>query len=259
MFTIQTRWEAEKIRCFPDRYKDKRRLHISWKEKGVAEKKVIRLWNITKKPSELFFETFVNQDEYEVTLEFSSKDLISGNYLIHLEPYDPWITDHVCPHNNAPNTKLIEIITQTPKEDAEIKHLCIDAINMYPIPIGTSYIIRVRDRVRNIILPEEIADQKTGGVLVTPYNEDWYMGDLEVTGEQIVIDLLEDTNPVKFEYDPQKLIITSIEDRYGDGAMYCHTCRMLFWSQETVEFEKKRGHRNYGPIVDFRISWIPKE
>jgi hypothetical protein len=61
---------------------------------------------------------------------------------------------------------------------------------------------------------------------------------------------------VKFEFDTQKQIVTSIVDRHGDGASYCYDCKMLFWYLETVLSEKKKKkHRNYGPIEEFGVVW----
>jgi hypothetical protein len=64
-------------------------------------------------------------------------------------------------------------------------------------------------------------------------------------------------NPLKFEYDVVNREITSIEDKSGDGAMYCRECRMLFWSAEKIREEEGRHRRHLrGPIEHFDVEWL---
>ena len=103
-------------------------------------------------------------------------------------------------------------------------------------------------------MPEDFKVENIDHILVTSYNEDWFVGNLEVKGVPEVIAHLADTNPVKFEFDPQRHVVTCIEDRHGDGAVYCWDCNSLFWYYETVLKEKKKhGKHNYPPI-EFSIT-----
>jgi len=66
---------------------------------------------------------------------------------------------------------------------------------------------------------------------------------------------VEKANPVKLEYDVSKDQITAIEDRYGEGAMYCRRCCKLYWSQEMNTEEEQKGHPLFGPVEVFKINW----
>jgi hypothetical protein len=122
-----------------------------------------------------------------------------------------------------------------------------------------AYNIQIIGKVKNRKLPEDLNVGKIDHILIALYNEDWFVGNLEVNGVSEVKKHLVDTNPVKFEYDNQKRVITSIEDRHGDGAIYCWDCNMLFWYDETVRNEKKRhGDHNYYPI-EFNVIWKSEE
>ena len=101
-------------------------------------------------------------------------------------------------------------------------------------------------------LPDNLDVEDIDHVLIAPFNENWFVGNLEIIEVPEVIAYLTDTNPVKFEYDTQKHVVTSIEDRHGEGAMYCYECNMLFWYQET---NLKHRHKIYGPIRQFRADW----
>jgi hypothetical protein len=204
----------------------------------------------------------VRQDKHEVVFRLKNVELPSGTYLIHLEPYDPWSPRPVFPQINAPNTQLIEIKWEIPKDIVTLQSVCVEVhVNdqrIKPLP-PNAYNIQIIGKVKNWKLPEDLTIENIDHILVTSYNEDWFVGNLEVNRVPEVIAHLTDTNPVKFEFDTQKRIVTSIEDRHGDGAVYCWDCNMLFWYQETVLKEKKEhGKHNYLPI-EFRIIWKSEE
>ena len=60
---------------------------------------------------------------------------------------------------------------------------------------------------------------------------------------------------MKFDYDDTAREITAIEDREGDGAMYCRRCCRLFWSREALESERRRRHTLAGPVEHFEVDW----
>jgi hypothetical protein len=254
LFTVRTRWQTENIKCF--RYPEGEfiRLNVTWDERGRADKKVIRLWYFLHEQSHIVQEQRVDQDVCEVEFKINSKDLKAGNYLIHIEPDDPWLPQPVHLPDNIQNAILIEIIHEAPKETVILRNIWVDAYHTYYLREGT-YKIHVKGKVFNRKLPENANYEDIGHILVTPHNEGWFSGDLEVVEAPEVNKHLHDTNPVKFDYDPIRNIITSIEDRHGDGAVYCYQCGMLFWCQETALNEKGKGHRNYGPIEQFGVVW----
>jgi len=258
LFSIRTRWEAKNIKCF--QYPEGKNicLYITWIETGKADEKVVRLWYLQRVEPHLKHQEIIPSDISDVEFKFGSKELLSGKYLIHIEPYDKWSPQPFKPPDGKQNAILVEIIAQKPKETVLIHQIWVDPIHYYNLPTD-SYKIKIIGKVSNLRLPDELDVKDIGRVLVTPLNEDWYVGTLEVKGFQDVIDHLDKTNPVKIEYDSDRREITSIEDRQGDGAIYCYECNMLFWSQETVLREKRINHRNYGPIERFCIDWKIEE
>ncbi len=254
LFTVRTRWQAEKIRCFYYPEGNTVRVDAFWKEKGKANRIAARLWYLSSDKPKLVQEQLVHSDVQQVTFRSTALEIKSGKYIVHLEPYDPWSSRAVCPKLNDPNTVIIEIVTKASEKAINIKSVGVDPKHSYPLPDG-AYRIHIIGKVINQKLPENLELDNIDHVRITPLNENWYVGNLEVKGIPEVIAHLSDTNPVKFEYDTQKHIVTSIEDRHGDGAVYCYDCRILFWYQGTVLNEKKRRHRNYGPIEEFRVAW----
>jgi hypothetical protein len=200
----------------------------------------------------------VPQDVQEATFRSTAIEVKSGKYLVHLVPYDPWSSRPICPKLNDPNTAIIEIVTKAPEKVVTIRSVGVDEHHSYPLP-QSSYRIHIIGKVINQKLPANLDIEDIDHVLIAPFNENWYVGNLEVKGITEVIAHLSDTNPVKFEYDTQKQIVKYIEDRHGDGAVYCYDCNMLFWHQETVLNEKKKhGKHNYLPI-EFTIIWKSEE
>ena len=255
LLTVRTRWQAEKIKCFYYPEGDNIRVDVSWEEKGKAGRKVARLWHLSGDRPRLIKELLVPQDEKVVNFKSTTLEIKSGKYLVHIEPDSPWASRDACPKLNDLNTAIIEIVTEAPEKAVIIRSLLVDPTHSYFLP-QDSYRIHIIGKVINQKLPDGIDVEDIDHVLISPLNENWYVGNLEVRDIPEVINHLSDTNPVKFEYDTQKHIITSIEDRHGDGAVYCYDCRMLFWYQETALDEKKKNHHNYGPIEEFRVDWV---
>lgn len=92
-------------------------------------------------------------------------------------------------------------------------------------------------------------------------NEGWYCGRLEVelpSGDAGAFDTeIDNTNPVKCQYSLSENSVTAIEDRDGDGAMFCSDCGRLYWDAERLKSEESRNHALRGPIAMFRIRWNP--
>ena len=48
----------------------------------------------------------------------------------------------------------------------------------------------------------------------------------------------------------------AIEDRDGEGAMFCARCHRLYWSQEMNKQEEQHHYWVSGPIEYFKITWV---
>jgi len=252
LFSIRTRWEAKKIKAYFIPGDNEDRIDVSWKELGKTCEKSVSLWQIKEK-KELLQNKLVSQKDSEATFNFGSGEITSGKYQICLEVSDPWKQVNVIPKDNAANSVIFEIFIETHEEELQILSLVVR--NTYRFP-RNMYRIKIISHIKNQQIPKDCDIGNLGDVLITPINENWLVGVLDVNDQPRVLAHLEDTNPVKLEYDPEKKIVTSIEDRHGDGAMFCYECYMLFWCQETLLEEKSKFHQSYGPVEEFHIKWI---
>jgi hypothetical protein len=175
--------------------------------------------------------------------------------MLHLSLRDPWSTTKIsCPAWNDPNTSLIEIVsTELVRQGEVLRIRSIADDHGQPLELAKRiYRVTIAGKIVNRKLPSELAP---GRVLVTRTNEGWYVGHLEVVGDPDLEAAMEDTNPVKFEYNASKDEISAIEDRHGEGAMYCSQCRRLYWSHEMNLQAKLRNHPVFGPVEVFYIDW----
>jgi hypothetical protein len=262
LFRIRTRWEAKKIIAYfiPGDRED--RIDVSWEEPGKPCEKSASLWLIKDK-KELLQRKLVSQEDSETSFIFGSGRIISGKYQICLEVNDPWTQVNLAPKDNDANSLIFEIFIESHEKAMDIRSIVVRnpfpfPKNMYRFP-KNMYRIKILSQIKNQQIPKDCEINNLGDVLITPINENWYVGMLEVNDQPRVLAHLDDTNPVKFEYDPEKKIVTSIEDRHGDGAMFCYECYMLFWYQETLLEEKSKYHKSYGPIEEFHIVWIEQD
>ncbi|HBH13657.1 MAG TPA: hypothetical protein DDX29_11180 [Clostridiales bacterium] len=255
LFRIRTRWEAKKIIAYfiPGDRED--RIDVSWEEPGKPCEKSASLWLIKDK-KELLQRKLVSQEDSETSFIFSSGKITSGKYQICLEVNDPWQQVNIVPKDNLANSLIFEIFIDPQGKVMEIESIVETYRYTFP---QNMYRIRIISQIKNQQIPKNCDIDNLGDVLITPINENWYVGILEVKDQPRVLAHLDDTNPVKLEYDPEKKAVTSIEDRHGDGAMYCFECNMLFWCQETLLEEKYMKHRSYGPIEQFHIEWIEED
>jgi hypothetical protein len=89
---------------------------------------------------------------HEATFRSNATEVKSGNYLVHLEPYDPWSSRPVCPGLNDQNTAIIEIVTKAPEKAVIIRSVIVDAYHAYALP-PDSYRIHIIGKVINQKLP----------------------------------------------------------------------------------------------------------
>jgi len=122
--------------------------------------------------------------------------------------------------------------------------------------IETHYLVTILGKIVGQGLP---SGAESPDVLVKTINEGWFLGRIEVAGlsgvEDDVSSHILKSNPVKCEYSSSDDCITAIEDRHGDGGMYCPTCRRLFWDAQRLKDEERKGHTLHGPITRYFIRW----
>jgi hypothetical protein len=256
LFKVRTRWEAEDIECVQESQGRTIILNVTWTEKGRTGDKdrIVRVWSAPGVSSDPIIEQTVLEGTY-VTLQANARALPPGEYLLQLMVEGPWSTTVVSrPAPNAPNTRVIEIVPIGDIRQGEvlsIRSIADDHGQLCQLDEGT-YRIRIFGKIINRTLP---TDAEAEPVLVTRTNEGWYVGNLETVADPGLKAEVEKANPVKLEYDASRDQITAIEDRYGEGAMYCRRCCKLYWSQEMNTEEEQKGHPLFGPVEVFKINW----
>jgi len=254
LFWARTRWEAEDIECVQESTGRTVILRVSWSEKGrIGNKdKVIRLWRYSREQESPVIEQAVRADSQSAHLSGNAHDLPPGMYLLQLALRDPWssTTGVSPPASGAPSTKPIYVVSIGDIRQGEV--LTVDSIIdnwRRRWHLKGAYMLRIIGKIINRTLPTGLAGND---VLVTRTNEGWYVGTLEAVDPESRAEASE-ANPVKFEYDASTDQITAIEDKYGEGAMYCCLCHRLCWSQKAIN--EHRFHRLIGPVEAFEVRW----
>jgi len=257
LFKVQTRWEVVNVQCVQRLQDGMIVLSITWAEKGRTDGKarVLRLWKITDTVSRALIEKNV-LDAGSTTLRIGVLDLPPGRYTLQFDLEDSWATSVLSPPApEAPNTLVIEVVHAA--DTWEGRTVCLRSVwdqygRGYDLSPKGAYRIEIKGRIVNRELPSGLSDE---GVLVTRTNEGWYVGDFAEADDADLNASLSRANPVKFEYDAISGRITAIEDRSGDGAMFCRDCWRLYWSQEVRS--ECREHNVFGPAETFKVSWEP--
>jgi len=258
LFKVRTRWEVEDIECVQSSQGRIITLKVTWTERGRTGNKdrIIRLWSSSGVATEPIIKQKVLEGTQSAILQTNVRVLPPGTYLLQLTLEDPWSTTEVsCPALNAPNARLIEIVPIEDIRQGQVLSICSIADydgQLYPLD-KEAYKIRIVGKIINRRLPTGVGAEH---VRVTRMkNEGWYVGNIEVAGDPELEVEIDQANPVKFDYDVSKDVITAIEDREGDGAMYCRRCRKLYWSREANTEEEQKEHPIFGPVEVFKIQW----
>jgi hypothetical protein len=257
LFKVRTRWEVEDVECIQESRGRTIILNVTWTEKGRTgnRDRVVRLWS----PSGVLSDPIIPEEKVwegtSVTLRASVRDLPPGTYLLQLALEDPWSTTEVSrPALDDPNTRVIVVVPIGDLRQGQILSICSiadDDGQLYQLGEGACK-IRIVGKIINRRLPTDIA---TEHVRITRNNEGWYVGNIEVVGDPELEVEVDQANPVKFDYDISKDLITAIEDKEGEGAMYCRRCRKLYWSEEVNKEEERKEHPIFGPVEVFNIHW----
>jgi hypothetical protein len=237
LFKVRTRWEVEGLECIQKFYNGKLILNISWKrEKGKAEgQRVVRLWKIESPDSDPFrWEVPEGTNSVEITVE--QEKIPSGNYRIHIDVEDTWsITKSSMPFQDSLNT--IEIQIQEEILQGQINILSIIDNENQTYSLKGRYIIDIEGKIISGKLPVI----HNNIVVKEGTNEGWYMGNISVNENMKINDVIDQVNPVKFQYAPKKRYIESIEDKEGDGVYFCILCKELFWDEKEHEKEHEKN------------------
>lgn len=254
---VITRWQSDEIQCVQIVEGRSLILEVSWAELGKALSKELSLWRVQSTSSDPIAKRAVGADALSARLVVDSRDAPPGRYLLQLASADPWAsTAATRPQIGDPNTAEIRIVTAG---DLRRGQTCmigtVEDLKGRPHKLEVRYTIIVLGKIVNRQLPSAAAKEK--GVLVTKTNEGWYVGrmSVDVFEEDKFESQIDEANPVKLEYEVAADCITSVEDKYGEGAMFCENCRRLYWSFEALQDEERRNHKLLGPIEMFRITW----
>jgi len=256
LFKVRTRWEVEDVECIQEARGRTITLNVTWTEKGRTgnRDRVVRLWSL----SGVLSNPIIEQKVWEgtsVTLRANVRDLPPGTYLLQLALEDPWSTTEVSrPALDDPNTQMIVVVPIGDLRQGQVLSICSiadDDGQLYQLGEGACK-IRIVGKIINRRLPTDVG---TEHVRITRNNEGWYVGNIEVVGDPELEVEVDQANPVKFDYDISKDLITAIEDKEGEGAMYCRRCRKLYWSEEVNKEEERKEHPIFGPVEVFKIHW----
>ena len=254
LFRFRTRWEADNIQCIQSTHGHVTTLAVSWHEKGKPDTKVLRLWSAGTSEHQPVLEEVVASDACDHQLRFSLSDVPPGRYLLQLDSVDPWFTGIIHrPSADSINTCAVEVVPTASLRQGErfvITAVADDESKLHEP--AERYEIEIRGKIAHRNLPEDLSLSED--VLITTTNEGWYLGYLTVPNNPM---LTQDANPVKVDYRAEQDIVTAIEDRYGEGPLFCTECRRLHWRRKPIEEEEQRGHRQYlcGPVEHFQIRW----
>jgi hypothetical protein len=257
LLSVRTRWEVDELECIQESQgRAVNLLTVTWTEKGKTggRDRIVRLWSMRGPGINPVMQKEAPDSEQCVTFEAKVTTVPPGEYLLEIVLQDPWATHKASrPSRNDPNTRLIKIVPTGDIRQGDLLCLCsiVDDRNQLCQLEQGMYKIRIIGKIIN----RGLRTRSLVGVLITRTNEGWYVGNLEAPSDSELETEIADSNPVKLEYDALQDQVTAIEDRYGEGAMYCCQCCKLYWSQETVIEEERKGHRPIGPIEIFGVRW----
>jgi hypothetical protein len=260
LLSVRNRWVAENIECTQTVRRPKIFLEVSWEEKGKADNKTIRLWRMTTGSFRPVIVHSAEKHDRHVTLEADRLELLPGKYLLQLESEDPWSkAAPIHPGRGALNTVEIQILSPVDLRQDEILSLQsvadIDSRNPPYMLDPAMYRIRIVGKIVHNKLPSGLWTK-----VQVFKNEGWFVGVFELTNDPEINAELGGAHPVKLEYSRSENIVTAIEDREGDGAMYCRICRRLYWRQSALQAEQEREHKPpllVGPELRFAVCWEP--
>lgn len=259
LLCVRTKWQADAIECIQQFQGRTINLSVRWLDRGKAEAKRIYLWSLTDSPLPILACDVAGEAQH-AEVKASAATLLPGTYLLQIVAVDPWATaEPVRPTLAASNIQRFDIVSAGALRQGEIFTITAVADLGQRYQPQLVYQLKVEGKIVHHATP---ATHSGTQMVVTYANEGWYIGRLlrpaVATNDQIdrtLWDELLASNPFKIEYNVTKGVVTTIENRYGEGPMYCPTCGRLYWRQETIDAETSAGHPLVGPIELFYIDW----
>ncbi|NOX54935.1 MAG: hypothetical protein GXP27_10970 [Planctomycetes bacterium] len=251
LFTLRTRWEAVDIQCVDRSRAGKVELQLTWQEKGITEQRIVRLWRHGAQAPALVWQKVIATPS-PVTISLDPREVPPGYYLVQLEACDPWGSTGVSASRATVGSHVWVYLGQG-GDSLTGKRFIIDFVRKgrVPYPLSATYRLNIAGKIVNSRLPSGQAQRH---VLVKRTNEGWHVAQLEVEpADDPLAAEIADANPFKVEWSDSENVVKTIEDRRGDGAMYCYECQRLFWSDETLRSEQRQNHRLVGPISAFIV------
>lgn len=260
LFRVRTRWEVQDVEIVQTRQDTDQAiiLNVSWTEKGRTDgkDKVVRLWSTVDASTEPIKQERIPEGQTEITLRAGARDLPPGKYLLEFALEDPWSATVVSrPSEEAQNTRALFISPVGTLREGEAFRIdgVFDDDGRFHDFGERTYTVRITGKIINRALPAGIDAEQ---ILVTSANEGWYVGDLEAAENPELEAEAAKANPVKIMLPGKHA--RAIENRDGEGAMFCATCGRLYWSQEMNRREEQKQHHFWtsGPIERFKITWV---
>lgn len=235
-------------------------IKMSWKEDGSAPRKRLRLWREGVRDRSAY-----EQDLPAETTQASivAPALTPGDYLVEVTPIEESASSARYPDPSThPNTCPITIESECNLrigQSFRITRVCCEGGRKLRLKL--KYRVTIQGRIINRQLPKDVA---RGHVHVKKINDGWYVGTLRIaggknrgeTGAALTID---DLNPMKIELTADHQYVTAIEDRGGDGAVYCEMCRQLFWRGMELHSEHRCGELLGPNGLQFVVRWAEQQ
>ncbi len=226
---------AENIQCEQTQQESKVVLTVSWNECGGARYKRLLLWG-RQRPAARIYEQDIPWDatSAQVILE----RLKPGEYLLQLV-YAESPNEFSCraPQVDEPNVCAIQVV-----ETSKLRVDDLFEIIQVQLPDGTTGTLRspYTVSIQGLIINQQLPDSAGHGtVRIKTINEGWYVGTVSASDKHAPH--LEEINPVKLEVDDKTGDVKAIEDRSGDGAVYCPACQCLCWKRHEQHEDKVVG------------------
>ncbi len=239
---VHRAWAVKGLRCIEEFAGDAVVLRFHWSEVGLALDRTLSFY---RDKSTTLFRKDLDADQYAVVARFPTTAITPGRYTIEIAGRDV---------GGASVTRCCPIIVEL----LGIDHLMRDSVIRFQsvryleevyLLDGLQCDVQVSGRITTGKVPSDLNSRHA---LIKSINDGWYVGTLTVHegGRDVTAEYVD--NPIKFEFDSEHNEITAIEDKTGDGAIFCPLCKRLFWTRAMEKAERKKRHRKHLSL-DFAV------
>jgi len=232
LLEVRTRWEVIRFECHLASLGERVSVRMSWQEVGKAtgKQKIIRLMSTESRPRCIREQTLA-EEARSVEWRLLAGELPVGHYRVLFLLEDSWGASSIGGEFSLESRQDLLSLVAVEDESGEVTDLR-----------AGEYQIRIVGRVVRARLRK---------------HEGWYEGELMLnhsTAALAEIQKVNQLNPVRFGYDVDAGIITALEDKDGDGAVFCISCGRLLWDSADIKQHGRWGHRLFGPLEKIRVS-----